>query len=79
MIRCQDSPVEQRMRRRKDVVKSRKFTCSFNSSRGSPILDMPNIARPMIANMKKRMMSRRPSEPSEGAESRRVRKMICSF
>ena len=40
---------------------------------------MPNIARPMIANMKKRMMSRRPRDPSEGAESRRVRKMICSF
>ena len=79
MIRCQDSPVEQRIRSKKDVVKSRKFTCSFSSSYGSPILDMPKIDRPMIANMKKRIISKRPREPNEGAESSSVRKIICSF
>ena len=79
MIKCQDSPVEHRMSRRKDVVKSLKLACSFSSALGLPILARPKKERPMMANMKKRIIKRRPSEPRDYEESTRVWKMICSF
>ena len=79
MIKCQDSPVAHLMRSRNELSKSRKFACSLSSSFGSPILTRPKIERPMIANMKKRIIRRSPREPSDGAESSSVWKIICSY
>lgn len=77
-----DSPVEQRMSSKNEVEKSLKFACSFSSSSGSPIGAIPNYERPMIANMKNRIIRRSPREPSEDAESYKVWKIIyscCAF
>eukprot|EP00353_Schmidingerella_taraikaensis_P001537 CAMPEP_0185599898 /NCGR_PEP_ID=MMETSP0434-20130131/83018_1 /TAXON_ID=626734 ORGANISM="Favella taraikaensis, Strain Fe Narragansett Bay" /NCGR_SAMPLE_ID=MMETSP0434 /ASSEMBLY_ACC=CAM_ASM_000379 /LENGTH=72 /DNA_ID=CAMNT_0028229471 /DNA_START=1341 /DNA_END=1559 /DNA_ORIENTATION=+ len=72
MIICQDSPVEHLSKRRNEVVKSLKFACSFSSCMGPLIIVSPNIDLPMMANMKKRMISSTPREHSEGAESSKV-------
>ena len=69
---CQASPVAQRIRRKNEVKKSWKFTCSFSSSFGSPIRTMPKSVRPMIENIKKSMISNKPNDPKEGADSSSV-------
>lgn len=42
------------------------------------MLARPNKFLPMIANMKKKIISSIPSEPSDPAESNSVSKMICN-
>ena len=79
MIICHDSPVEQRKSSKKLVLKSRKFTCSFSSCIGPLIYAKPNRERPITANMKNIMIKRRPSEPSDGAESSNVWKIIFNY
>ena len=76
---CQFSPVAQRQSSKNDVEKSLKFTWTLSSlAKGSPIFAKPKRKRPIIANMKNRMISRRPSEPRDVAESNKVAKIILS-
>ena len=76
MIKCHDSPVEHRISKRKEVVKSLKLACSFSSKFGSPIFAIPKKERPIIANMKNKMIRSSPREPKDWAESRSVWKII---
>ena len=58
------------------MVKSLKFACSFSSKFGSPIFTIPKKERPIIANMKNKMIRSSPSEPKDPDDSNSVWKMI---